>query len=1000
MMSVVRKILLRQQRGISIHKVLKVHKGDSHINTIKSFTHASLFDIGFVSNYKAQKKLLDILRDLENDLFEHPSKKKNVNDFLSLDGPIVLVDLISSLVRHKKFGKYGFGGQTGPKYGVGITHLLNETCTILRELLYDIPTLAHLSTIGSIHFINLIVDSLMGIDNADTACTLLEEIVAYRTKTFLLSNINNFEQIVMTLSLRQLSLFMRIFAILIFEPENKNDDVENHGDGDIEVTLNDGTKGGESNSESKIQNTPSKNRDSKKFSGMKSPPNSPISPTLTASPISSQSSPSSITSTTTTSNVSSNPKTKKIKKTLKLLCPPTWKRRRTVHTIDSNHALLVGTPGLLRRMCRLLERIVLKGITDPSKSINSSSCSQASEQQSISHVSRILQTMILNESENSNELTELAHVLGLSPVSLRHMARLSNITSNNTTSTTNTTNTTSSLIFDEDNDDSCMDDQKQESLPTRFVNDDYSTEPIAPPLHCISPDHHAHLSKTISQLPILISHRKHLDYNQMSILQHIVEVLFVIAILLGGRRKLDTQDRLACYGISNTLSNLFDVMDWSPAHRQGSGPHGPGCQCNSKTAPKIQFLRLVHNFCARDMTNVSHRSTLFLLEDHEYIQNISHILSKHFYFGSQSTNSSSSCSNSSINNDSISFDVIIHELQSISRVEYQRIQHLVKNLDSNSDQDSYILVSGLMNKILYVLGKSKGDSPIKFWLTTCIEACIRDTNPAYQIYICLTNHSSDPNKDGTFLNKIVNEIIQGSGAGSGGLQTNFDLLAELIKLNPVSLKLLDTMLGCGDNDKRFNSFMQVVRIHLVDSNVLLRSILITIEHEKLLMGNDSSSQTRFHSYLDYSKQPDLLSDMCTTVGPNDVTQENLCCLNSSLVLLIFAYRNNQLVEYIKKLRQLETDEKIGRSGIRQHFRQLLWFWKEYYHNRATDRHSLEKSSCIEFAEFSNLVNILTSDTKIEEGSLIEEYSIDFKNVQEWKVNAKNIIQNAVNRQRH
>ena len=80
MMSVVRKILLRQQRGISIHKVLKVHKGDSHINTIKSFTHASLFDIGFVSNYKAQKKLLDILRDLENDLFEHPSKKKNVNN--------------------------------------------------------------------------------------------------------------------------------------------------------------------------------------------------------------------------------------------------------------------------------------------------------------------------------------------------------------------------------------------------------------------------------------------------------------------------------------------------------------------------------------------------------------------------------------------------------------------------------------------------------------------------------------------------------------------------------------------------------------------------------------------------------------------------------------------------------------------------------------------------------------------------------------------------------
>jgi hypothetical protein len=146
--------------------------------------------------------------------------------------------------------------------------------------------------------------------------------------------------------------------------------------------------------------------------------------------------------------------------------------------------------------------------------------------------------------------------------------------------------------------------------------------------------------QSISNMPLLLSHRKVLDYDQMSIVQHLVEVLFVIAILLGGRRKLDAQDRLASYGIADTLSKLFDVMDWSPSHRQGQGPHGPGCQCNSKTAPKIQFLRLVHNFSCRDMTDVQHRSGCFTPEEQVHLARISNILSRHWYFNSLLSSSS------------------------------------------------------------------------------------------------------------------------------------------------------------------------------------------------------------------------------------------------------------------------------------------------------------------------------------------------------------------------
>ena len=75
-------------------------------------------------------------------------------------------------------------------------------------------------------------------------------------------------------------------------------------------------------------------------------------------------------------------------------------------------------------------------------------------------------------------------------------------------------------------------------------------------------------------MPILPKHRVGLDYDQMKILTHLVEILFVIAIFCGGRRKIDCQKQLSRYGLPDTLSRLFDMMDWTPGHRQGHGPHG------------------------------------------------------------------------------------------------------------------------------------------------------------------------------------------------------------------------------------------------------------------------------------------------------------------------------------------------------------------------------------------------------------------------------------------
>lgn len=51
----------------------------------------------------------------------------------------------------------------------------------------------------------------------------------------------------------------------------------------------------------------------------------------------------------------------------------------------------------------------------------------------------------------------------------------------------------------------------------------------------------------------------------------------------------------------------------------------------------------------------------------------------------------------------------------------------------------------------------------------------------------------------------------------------------------------------------------------------------------------------------------------------------------------------------------------ARREFCRNFRELLWFWNEYYHHRGRDRLSLEFSSHISFAEWRHVVDLLCAD---------------------------------------
>ena len=153
--------------------------------------------------------------------------------------------------------------------------------------------------------------------------------------------------------------------------------------------------------------------------------------------------------------------------------------------------------------------------------------------------------------------------------------------------------------------------------------------------------------------------------------------------------------------------------------------------------------------------------------------------------------------------------------------------------------------------------------------------------------------------------------------------------------------------------------------------------------------------TRFHDYIDKHKLP-LLADMCTIVSASDVSQENLCCLNSILVFLALAHRHGCAADMIRKLKDWGGEH--GKPGfVVSSFRRLLWFWSQYYHTRAGDRGSLESSSKMKFVEFAEMADMLVADDGCEM-ALLERGTQLYEDFSSWRSSCWAAIQDKLDGQ--
>lgn len=83
-----------------------------------------------------------------------------------------------------------------------------------------------------------------------------------------------------------------------------------------------------------------------------------------------------------------------------------------------------------------------------------------------------------------------------------------------------------------------------------------------------------------------------------------------------------------------------------------------------------------------------------------------------------------------------------------------------------------------------------------------------------------------------------------------------------------------------------------------------------------------------------------------------ILQENVSCLNTSLVILMLARRKAKLPFYLNALREKEYAEKYP-GCLLNNFHNLLRFWQRHYLNKDKDSTCLENvSSSVELKAFT------------------------------------------------
>uniref|UniRef100_A0A670K4K9 Transient receptor potential cation channel subfamily C member 4 associated protein n=1 Tax=Podarcis muralis TaxID=64176 RepID=A0A670K4K9_PODMU len=258
---------------------------------------------------------------------------------------------------------------------------------------------------------------------------------------------------------------------------------------------------------------------------------------------------------------------------------------------------------------------------------------------------------------------------------------------------------------------------------------------------------------------------------------------------------------------------------------------------------------------------------------------------------------------------------------------------------------------GLLTRLLQVMKKEPAESSFRFWQARAVESFLRGaTSYADQMFLL---------KRG-LLEHILYCIVDSECKSRDVLQSYFDLLGELMKFNIDAFKRFNKYIN---TDEKFQIFLNQINSSLVDSNMLVRCITLSLdrfESQSDIKVAEVLSECRLLSYMSQmSMRMSFLFRLINIIHVQTLTQENVSCLNTSLVILMLARRKDKLPFYLQTLQEMEYTKKYP-GFILNNFHSLLRFWQQHYLNKDKDSTCLENSSCISFSYWKETVSILLS----------------------------------------
>jgi hypothetical protein len=294
-----------------------------------------------------------------------------------------------------------------------------------------------------------------------------------------------------------------------------------------------------------------------------------------------------------------------------------------------------------------------------------------------------------------------------------------------------------------------------------------------------------------------------------------------------------------------------------------------------------------------------------------------------------------------------------------SVLNFKIIDENVSLLMGKPFEEIHMEKSGIIVKLLHKLFTAPKNSSYIFAICTFFETYLRGVNPFMQVFFTL---------GGLLDHLLVQQVREQEQNSKMITQIYFDLLGEMVKYNTFTLSAMDSILISRSLPLQFE---QLVNKNLVDSNVFVRSCLLTdFYHQEFSPRSSGNLEANIGSPMLQSVKRDIKNtckELIQAVTPKNISYENLCCVNTVFIIALLSAHKPQAGDPVSQFFEDQcSDEQL------HNFKNVMQIWEAYYTYKTREMFKLETSTCLKVQNLFDVKKHFSSRIDSKLGKMAEE----------------------------